>query len=254
MRCIWLASYPKSGNTYLRFLLYHYLFDRMESTRQLKERIPDIHQMAADGVAFNPDGAGDLLIKTHFLFSDRHPYADLSATFIYIIRNPRDVILSNSRYTGAGGGPDVDRRNFVLRFIRDRGVERWRDIGFGTWPGHVASWLQASESMPHLFIRYEDLITDTPAVLTRALTFLGCQIDTEKIAMAVAASSKDAMRKMEQRERTQEDGPGVFAGQAEGNEFVGQGATGQSFSFLGDDIEELYQNTFARTAALFGYA
>jgi hypothetical protein len=219
----------------------------MESTRQLQEKIPDVHQMAIDGISFDPLAERDLLLKSHFVFGEEHPHFALTASFIYIVRNPRDVILSNSRYPGANGGPDVDKRRFVLEFIRHRGVKKWKDFGYGTWAGHVASWLKASESFPHLFIRYEDLNENSEAVLSRVLDFLGAPLDEKRITEAVNASSRQEMRKLENEERKTGEKRGV------GNEFVGNGESNQSLAFLGDDVEDLYSNTFANTAGLFNY-
>lgn len=44
MKIIWLASYPRPGNTFLRFLLYHYFFGKLESSTELESKIPDLHK------------------------------------------------------------------------------------------------------------------------------------------------------------------------------------------------------------------
>ena len=46
----WLASYPKSGNTWLRFLLYSYYYGSVTVSAQVAERIPDIHALEADAL------------------------------------------------------------------------------------------------------------------------------------------------------------------------------------------------------------
>ncbi len=255
MRIVWLASYPKSGNTFVRFLLCNYLFsDLTESieSMQVESRIPDIHNILGKGIFVDTSIQKNMIIKTHFLFREKHPYKKHSAGFIYIIRNPRDVLLSNSRYVGVTGKQKIDVKAFAKTFIINMGVPRWKKIGMGTWPEHVASWLMATNTMPHLFIKYEDLRVNTREILSEIIRFIGINVEEEKIADTVRKTSLSNMRSIEKKER-QEKKASIFGNQGKNNYFVGEGKMNQSLAFLGDDIEELYQKRFGKFANIFGY-
>ena len=62
MEIVWLASYPKSGNTWLRFLLYCYLFGAPRDSAQILRKLPDIHVSG-----YELSGAGRVYCKTHLL-------------------------------------------------------------------------------------------------------------------------------------------------------------------------------------------
>ena len=90
-RITWLASYPKSGNTWLRFIVHHLLFGPLEATADLQRRIPDAHKVGR--WADVPDG-GSLFVKTHWCFG-RIPVRHEPLGFIAVVRNLFDVIASN---------------------------------------------------------------------------------------------------------------------------------------------------------------
>src|SRR5262245_186581 len=91
----WLASFPKSGNTWVRFLLYHYFYGDIADSRAIGSRIPDIH-------AGDFDRASTLtrtqLVKTHWGLSPQMPHVDRTAGAIYIVRRPQDVLWSMLNY------------------------------------------------------------------------------------------------------------------------------------------------------------
>lgn len=250
MRVIWLASYPKSGNTFARMLLHDYLFGPAETSAMVGRRIPDIHIVLSQKSRLPSKGGKAGIVKTHFCFSGKHPYAKETAGFIYILRNPRDVLLSNARYLGAAS--DGPLKEFSRTFIGNMGVPRWRQMGFGSWPEHLASWLAATPRMPHIFVRYEDLRSDAPNVLKRMVRFLGLQPDDSKIRMAVENCAIDRARETETEDRKQ-GRASLFFGSKGGEPFVGEGKMGQSLADIGEDIEKAYRAKFGNFVDLFGY-
>jgi len=252
MKIIWIVSYPKSGNTFIRFLLANYLYGKVTSSLDVTRRIPDLHVMMARGECLNTEVDEPLLMKTHFMLSDNHPYLAQTAGFIYVLRNPRDVLLSNSRYSGVTDNQDIDVATFARTFIRALGVPRWRSMGMGTWLENVGSWLAASHRYPHLFIKYEDLKQRTPEYLRDMVKFIDAPLDEARLAQAVEQSSLASMRGLEQQEK-QRGEDSVFDEQGATNLFVGQGRSGQSLVHLGNDVEDYYRQRFGKSAALFGY-
>jgi hypothetical protein len=174
MGVIWLASYPKSGDTFARMLLHNYLYGETQDTEVVAERIPDIHCLIPENIELHIKHGEEKLVKSHFCCSRQHPYFDLTSGFIYIVRNPRDVLLSNARYLGADSSP-IELRYFAKKFIESLGVPHWRKNTMGTWSEHVASWLFFAASVPHIFVKYEDLRSDPVNSLIRLVSFMGME-------------------------------------------------------------------------------
>ncbi len=66
MDIIWLASYPKSGNTFLRLLLYRYIYADTIDTKKIEKIIPDLHKLLSNRKKLNLNLTGSVLAKTHF--------------------------------------------------------------------------------------------------------------------------------------------------------------------------------------------
>jgi hypothetical protein len=92
---VWISSYPKSGNTWVRFLLLNLIYGKQETTKDLNRLIPDIHK--SDFTSPPPDQP-TTFIKSHFKMSEDMPLLERTAGFIYVVRNPIDVVLSNLNY------------------------------------------------------------------------------------------------------------------------------------------------------------
>src|SRR4051794_40522284 len=132
---IWIASYPRSGNTWLRFLLCAYLQGAARDSQEMESRIPNLHRGNIDQAwAHDP-----VLGKTHLSWNERHPHRPESRGCIYLIRHPKDVLLSNLNYSKLQREAEGDRA-FVLDFIRCGGVPGWRE-DLGSWEEHAGSWI-----------------------------------------------------------------------------------------------------------------
>jgi aryl sulfotransferase len=238
----WLASYPRSGNTWLRFLLANALFGEVRHSLEVERRIPNLHRR---GALAAPEGSL-LLCKTHSLFSDHHPYCERTHACIYLLRSPKDVLISNYHYLAMAGHIPPDPRAFAEDFIRHQGVPLWRSAGVGSWMEHVRSWLW-SPRVPVLVLRYEQMARSPRETLARAVRFLGVDAGEERIAAAVEASSFDRMRELEEREK-RAGGPTLFTARApagrEAFSFVRKGESGQSLHALGCDLDEEFDTVF----------
>jgi aryl sulfotransferase len=265
MRITWLASYPKSGNTWARFLLYSYFYDRpAQSTADVAQFIPDIHEVLARGQDLPSDGRPELIVKTHFRSSapEMRRYLPATARVIYIVRNPRDVLLSNLRYLGAT--TPEQRRQLADQFVTSGGLDHWATtFNMGTWGENVDSWygdlLRSDARIPSLHLRYEDLRESPGQEFTRMVEFLGWPVDPARINRAVGHASLERMRELEDREAagsSTRPAGNVFGG---AGPFVGEGRRNQPLSSLGADIERRYQallrgsSPFARYARMFMY-
>lgn len=251
MSIVWLASYPKSGNTFIRMLLHTYFYGKSQNTEEVGKRIPDIHQLLFQKKELDIHSDQKIFVKTHFCLSANHPYADATAGCIYVLRDPRDVLLSNARYLGADKNPD-DLRKFAISFINNCGVLRWRQMNMGSWPEHLSSWLYSANKLPQVFIRYVDLRTDTANTLKRVISFLGEEPEESRIQMAVEHCAIDKARKFEMDEKKQ-GRKSIYVEMPNNASFVGEGKIAQSLACIGDDIEALYQEKFGQFVSMFGY-
>jgi hypothetical protein len=195
---VWIASYPKSGNTWIRFLACNLVFGPIESASELASLAPDIHELAA---LTEPPGQY-VLMKTHFRCSSALPLLDFTARAIYIVRDPVDVMVSNFHYAlRAGASPRAVEAEFdayVERFIAAGGDRRWVQQGMGGWEENVRSWIATKHRFPVLALRYEDVLADAAKTAQRLCEFLGMERTRQQMADAVAASSFERMREIEE--------------------------------------------------------
>jgi hypothetical protein len=235
-KIVWLASYPRSGNTWMRFLLANLLKGKAVSrSTEANLLVPDIH----DGISgAHLYGARTTIVKTHWAYRPDLPLREDVAGALHLVRNPIDVLESNLNYAMTRSGDfydhssDGDRgqrvNDFVEGYIQHAGHARFQQFGIGSWETHTRSWAEAPRPMPRLLLRYEDIVADTPSSLRRICAFLTLKKSDEEIAAAVAGASKDALRALESREIAAEV-EGVFyqrrnaAAYAAGRRFVDRG-------------------------------
>jgi len=258
---IWLASYPKSGNTWLRFLLYSYLYGAPAASADVERRIPDLHATGPQHLPAPDPGVlkGVQFCKTHTLLGPRHPHVARTAGFVYIARHPRDVMVSDLNYVRmtAPDADDVSDAFYVGEFIRHMGSPAWARLGVGTWPEHVASWLAGAARFPHVLVRYEDLKADPGVHLMRVLRLGGADPDPSRVAAAVAASSFEKMRDLEARERDAGTVGPVFSitkrSLTRDRRFMRKGATRETLEGMGDDLKRAFDERFREVLGFLGY-
>lgn len=267
----WIASYPKSGNTWLRCMLVAYITDKAPQVwTDVYTEIPSLEGMLRFGDMPPADSTKPVLVKTH-LMADV-PVLDLcretTAKVLYLVRNPRDVLLSAMRMLSISRDDGERSRAFARDFIASEGLSMVMSLspraGIGSWPENVRSWTESSPGrFPNadaLAVRYEDLREDPVARLSGIVEFLdlGSPVDSERIRRAVAACTLERMRDLEKRSKERRGGMSP-AGPGANSEFVGEGRHGQSLSFMGEDIESAYRELrdgdsgFAYYAKQYGY-
>jgi len=188
-----LVSFPRSGNTWSRFLVCNLMNpDDPVDFAQLESRIPEIYDVTDRKLRTFPRPR---IIKSHECFDPRYK------KIIYIVRDPRDVLISYYEFQLKRRviSDDCSLEDFVPRFM-----ESEIEPKIGTWRDHVVSWTATRGGQKNfLLLRYEDMLADTQKVSTKIASFLDLDSNPERIARAVALSTADRMRKLEKEQSRQ---------------------------------------------------
>jgi hypothetical protein len=193
---VYLVSYPRSGNTWTRFLLGNLIDQKNPVTfSNIEARIPEIY--------FNPDRvlrqlSRPRMLKSHECFQPHYPRV------IYIVRDPRDVAVSFYHHNVKARNipDDYPMAKFVPRFVAGE-----FDPKFGSWRDNVLSWTTVrKDDAGFLLLRYEDMKRDTAGVLASVVAFLDrCafrKIDSspEALRRTIELSSAENMRALEKQD------------------------------------------------------
>lgn len=191
---MFLVTYPKSGTNWLGFLVAS-VINRQQATPieltldSFVDLVPDVNRASSrPGVLRRYRG----LPSPRFFLT--HGTPDFAAVFpkvVYLVRDPRDVMVSYYYH----------HRRTVRRFSRSLAefVAGLDDLWPCPWPAHVRGWLDRLRGRPHLLVRYENMKRDTAAVLRDVLAFAGLSADPGITRGAVAASSFESVRALEER-------------------------------------------------------
>jgi|SRR5215831_17903519 len=262
---VWIASYPKSGNTWVRFLLANLVLRKVDTSAQVMQQIPDIHDGVAAAHLF---GKRTTLIKTHWKYWTGLPLREDTIGAIYLIRNPIDVLESNQNYALQRSGnlrqqataEEIAKlaERLADDYIADGGHPRFRAFGIGSWEEHVRSWTWSGIDFPRLTVKYEELKADPEGGLTRICRFLQLKRSDEQIRQAVENASEAAMRRLEESEIASRTAgffyqPRNESGLAAGHRFVGRSPTGASLFKLSDEQRRRARERFLPLMREFGY-
>jgi len=191
---IWLASYPKSGNTLVRSLLSSYFFSKdgifnFEIIKNIKQ-FPTKEVFLKNGVEINNEKevirsylkvqesinlkSSIQFLKTHsYLFNiENNPFTKLeySLGVIYIVRDPRNVVLSVSNHNSQSHEKSTEDL-ISGRQIRNK-VKEDIIVYPGTWGGNYNSWKSFKPVNKYLLIHYEDLIKEKDKTFNEILKFI----------------------------------------------------------------------------------
>ncbi len=188
-----LVSFPRSGNTWTRFLVCNLLDpDHPVNFAELESRIPEIY--------FVPDRVlrtfpRPRVIKSHECFDPRYH------KIVYIVRDPRDVLISYYEY-------QLKRRvlsdSCSLEEFLPRFMESAIEPKIGSWRDHVVSWTATRGGQKNfLLLRYEEMLANTQKEAMKIALFLGLDSNPERVSRAVELSSAERMRRLEKEQAGQ---------------------------------------------------
>ena len=233
---VWLASYPKSGNTWFRIFLSNLFSDSpgavsineltetaISSNRSILDRYLGMHssELTTDEIdrlrpemfrRYSGDKEGNVYIKTHeawTLNSRDEPIfpKEITKGVIYIIRNPLDIAISYSHHNNEALDLTISRLNdgfSKLCEVKD-GLYMQTEQTIKSWSNHVCSWTRDSGLPLHL-IRYEDMLEAPLETFKSAVDFLNLPYGEQRIREAVNYSDFKKLQAMETRDGFKERG------------------------------------------------
>ena len=227
---LWLASYPKSGNTWMRAMLSSYLFSEYHqkdqdifSKMKLIQSFPV--KRAFEGIVdetilkknkfetfkyfieaqkkINKDPKLHI-IKTHSFCGAANGYEftnkENTSGSIYIVRDPRAAAVSYAHYAKINYERSVE-------LMLDEGRVVFHDQYYPearlSWKTHLTSWLKYPA--PRLLIKYEDLLSDPTTILKKTISFINnfliskVEIQDDKILKVVDECKFDNLKKLEEK-------------------------------------------------------
>jgi hypothetical protein len=269
---VWLASYPKSGNTWFRVLLANFLEggDRPQDINDLDlpfqvashrrliddlslldselfrhDEVETLRAMVHD--AFAAERSSAMFVKTHDAYTRLNDGTPLlgrrGRAAVCLVRDPRDVAVSYAFHCDFSIAESIavlgDPNHILTGYRHAQTPQRLLD-----WSGHVVSWLDQVDIPTHL-IRYEDLLADTPGEFGRALAFLG--IDADADAVARAARHAD-FAELQRQEKSAD-----FVERAGSAMFFREGRSGAWRDHLTIDELRAIEDAHGATMARLGY-
>jgi len=219
---VYIVEFPKSGVTWLSFLLANCLVQGKEDITfyNYHKYVVDVHQLRGSYIndMILPN-APYRFIKSH---SEYNPFYYF---VVYLIRNPFDVMLSLYYYLS-------NQLDYAIQMNFNEFV-RHESYGISKWVSHVESWLLKNRDLAqrlHL-IRYEDIIDNPKRELLKLFMNLGIKYDDSIVEQAVDKSSREPMKKSEKF--YSENSP-VY--QKSGLNFIRKGKKYQKDELLNEDI------------------
>lgn len=269
---VWLASYPKSGNTWTRIFLANYLMnaDRPVPINQVHrfamgDSIPRMYNMVAgreidvhdytltlqlrdrvlQGIVANK--ADINFVKTHNInsiaFGTKLIPRKYTRSAIYIIRNPLDMLISYARHYGLTH--EATARSIGHPHNSNEADPTSVTTFLGGWSDHVRSW-SSETAFPVLTVRYEDMLEKPEDSFASMLEHIGMPADPERLQKAIRFASFDEVSKQEAEAGFVETSPKT-------GRFFASGQSGQWQSELDPGIARRVKRDHRKTMKKYGY-
>ncbi len=232
-----IVSYPKSGNTWARFLIGNYITGNNFDFLNANDFIPDMHASPGKCEAIQ----GKRIVKSHLGYQPGYN------NVIYICRNPLDVAVSfyyyylKYHYSNIAEKPTFE--TFLDQFIAGK-------VEFGRWDEHVNSWLDHKPAR-FLLVRYEDMVENAEQALREMLVFIFGTVDEERLKKAAEASRFERMAELEQQQKMKHP---RHAASDTSIPFVRKGKVGGFKEHFSEEREKAFVEKFAAMMRRLGYA
>jgi len=275
---IWIASYPKSGNTWLRSIITSLLYttDGIFDFKLIKKikQFPTRNQFQEFTRNFNDINeiskfwllAQDKInlteeikfFKTHNLNCavNKNSFTNKSHTLgtIYVVRDPRNLVNSIKNHYNKGN--DEEAKNFLIskKILSRVPKDNEADIAtlLGSWSDHYNFWTKRNSNL--LLIKYEDLILDTKKELERIIIylkkFMTVEINPEKIKNILNTTSFDHLKDLENKGLFNEN---VYDSKKNKIRFFNKGPSNDWTKVLDKKIQDDIEKIFYKEMKELGY-
>lgn len=275
---IWIASYPKSGNTWLRSIITSLLYttDGIFDFKLIKKikQFPTRNQFQDFTKNFNDINeiskfwllAQDKInlteeikfFKTHNLNCaiNKNSFTNKSHTLgtIYVVRDPRNLVNSIKNHYNKGN--DEEAKNFLIskKILSRVPKDNEADIAtlLGSWSDHYNFWTKRNSNL--LLIKYEDLILDTKKELERIIIylkkFMTVEINPEKIKNILSTTSFDHLKNLENKGLFNEN---VYDSKKNKIRFFNKGPSNDWTKVLDKKIQDDIEKIFYKEMKELGY-
>jgi len=222
---VWIASYPKSGNTWVRVFLANYIantdepvsinnltyLDRIDANGGLYKLVskePYDGNNAMQSAALRPavlktivsNGADINFLKSHsencVAYGVRLIPPALTRCAIYIVRHPLDMVVSYANHYNISYDNAIKSIGYSGNALKGGTGTNNAYQFLGSWSDHASGWMNEKE-FPVLFVRYEDMLRNPYKEFRRIIRCIGLPVDREQIEKAIRFSSFDVLRKQE---------------------------------------------------------
>jgi len=275
---IWLASYPKSGNTLLRSILSAYFyseegdfkfnnlykisqFPAVDHFLRLGVNINDESEVFKNFVnaqnLINEDGKAKFF-KTHSRLCQMYGsnFTDLKNTLgvIYIVRDPRNVVTSFAHHYNLTVDQATealfDEKRFMIK------TEKLCSVSLGSWDSNYKSWKELKKQNKYLLVKYEDLISKKKSTMLKIFKFLDnlglkVNLDMVKLNKAIKSTDFDKMKNLEKNETFYEAVVDEKTGKRKA--FFNLGPKNDWRSILGKKNREKIEECFKEEMCEMGY-
>ncbi len=273
---VWIASYPKSGNTYMRALLASYFFTQdgnfnFEILKTIKI-FPHINLFKNLGININDEievvknyirvqeevnklNKNSInFMKTHSTMQsiNSNQFTDLKNTLgaIYLVRDPRNIVTSFSNHY------DIsihEAAKDLMSFKYLKGVKNNKEFKdqvlthMGSWADNYNSWKELKKYKKYILIRYEDLVSDPRKTFLDVINFINSFmkskiiIDEKKLQNVIRTTGFTHLKNLEEKEGFEESHT-----DKKGNKisFFKYGPKNNWKQFITNDIREMIENSF----------
>ena len=239
-----VTSYPKSGNTWLRFIIYEIYFNfenNNYNSKNVEIFVPDFHKLIKNNKLVLDERLKNkkVFLKTHYDFSKMQNFN--IDKIILILRNPLDVLSSIINYY------DISNKNLddvVNQFAKYHTLFNFKkNLNFPSYSEHLQSWVNSNKNI--LIINYDNLLKDFKKTVKELGIFLGESLDEKRIKIIEKNTCFDKLNNLEKYERERNIDGFFTTSISNKNSFMNKGKSKNYENILNSNQIKKIQDSFS---------